>query len=241
MKILAIMPVYNEDDILRWIIEKLVAQRIDVLVLDNHSTDSSHDAAVNAGARVEMFGREFDFDDAELTDEVMTRSCVSDADWIIVHSADEVFRSPALDESYRAFIERADAAGANVIDHNTRLYVPTDNVFKYGDPEEFFRYWVSENAEGFGTHTQERTFKPHASLRSETFLHSVIRDDKTVFAERGLRKHYTVRSGNHAIRKHHERKTRFRDSGEYFYRRREPMAIWSLHNKELQYDSPEEP
>jgi glycosyltransferase involved in cell wall biosynthesis len=200
IKILAIMPVRNEEEIVYWAVEKLVRQGIDVLMLDNHSTDSSAAEALRAGARVKLWGNPHTFSEVEMNETVLREARESDADWIIFHCADEVFLSQS-DESYRALIERMHASGYNCINHRTQQYVPLDDSFVKGDMEERFKYWVSEESLGFFGYQQERAFIRHDELSTPSHLHTIDFPGKRVADELGLRKHYPILGQTHGMRK----------------------------------------
>lgn len=195
------MPVYNEDDIVYWSVRKYIKQGIDVLALDNHSNDSTANEAARAGATVETFGSEGHFSEVEMDNLVIRKASQSGYDWTIFAAADEVYCPPTADETYRTFVERADAAGANVINHYTHQYVPTDETFVRGDYEQHFRHWLTEDDLGLVGYRQERTFKPRVGMYSTTFMHTVDFDGKVLFGEIGIRKHYPIRSTWHGMKK----------------------------------------
>lgn len=230
MNIQAIIPAHNEGDILYWIVSKLVSQGIGVTVLDNHSTDNSAAEAARAGATVTLWGRKDAFDDGEMADGVLSLARASGADWTLFNAADEVFRSPVAGESYAQFLSRADAAGANVIEHTVEWHVPTDESFSCGDPEEAFPHWIDLDTAGINMRQFQRAFKPNASISTDSYMHTITCDDKTIFAETGVLKHYTYRSTAHAAAKHNERMLRYGAQAGTFYRKpslkQGPLPVW---------------
>ena len=239
IKIQAIMPMRNEDDIVFWTVAKLISQGIDVLVLDNHSTDSGVADVINAGARVERWGSPSYFSEAEKNDTVLNAIRASDADWIIYHDADEVFRSPVAGESYRAFVERVAASGATAINHTSRQYSPVDDNFERGDPESYFKHWVTEESLGFHGFRQERTFKRHPEVSTATCLHTIDFPGKILASEEGIRKHYPIRSQRHGMKKvFTERYGRSVDNTFTQYRRylTAPNFLYDLADPRLQHD-----
>lgn len=240
LKILAIMPVRNEDDIVYWAVKRLTDQGIDVLMLDNYSTDASAADAANAGATIKAFGKPERFSEHEMNDAILREARNSDADWIITHAADEIYCSPVAGESYRAFIERTDAAGFNCINHQSQQYSPVDESFKRGDLEPHFKHWVTEESLGFFGFRQERTFVRRPDLRTDTCLHTITFEGKTVSPEEGIRKHYPIRSTTQGLRKlFTERYGRSVDNTFVQYRRylTDPTFIWDVANPLLHHDA----
>jgi glycosyltransferase involved in cell wall biosynthesis len=104
LRVVALIAAYNEEDVIDSVIRDLVRQRLDVYVIDNHSTDSTADRARSWLGRgvigVEAFPREGPGEGpgqyrwADLLRRKEELAVSLDADWFLHQDADEFRDSP---------------------------------------------------------------------------------------------------------------------------------------------------
>src|SRR6185437_13259271 len=142
LKVVAFMPVYNEADILPFVLAHMREQGIDVHVLDNWSTDGTFEILMRTpGITVERFpasGPSDEFSSRDLQARVEELALHSDADWCMLSDADEWRRSSRDGERLVDAIARVDAEGFNCIDHQVFNFFCTDENWS-GNPEEYFQ------------------------------------------------------------------------------------------------------
>jgi glycosyltransferase involved in cell wall biosynthesis len=210
-RVLAIVPAYNEEDIIALTIADLVGQGLDVYLIDNWSSDRTIERAEPLMGRglvgIERFppdGPTATYDLGLLlrrVEQVAHRHRW--AHWVMLHDADERRRSPWPGLSLRQAIWRVDKAGFSCIDHITLNFWPIDDVFdpQICDVEQHFRHFE------FSTHPghfhQRRAWKQTdapASLATSAG-HDVQFPSRRVYPYKFLLKHYPVRSQAHGERK----------------------------------------
>jgi glycosyltransferase involved in cell wall biosynthesis len=151
MKALAIIPAYNEADIIGWTVRHLQTQCLDVLVLDSGSTDGTAGAAVAAGALVipaiSQVATRVSWRGLLGQVEHWAAEYIGQYGWCMLCDADEIRRStgdPASRDARRLVIvfEQLCVDGYNAADHIVCTFHPIDNGFDGSqDPEEYFRFY----------------------------------------------------------------------------------------------------
>jgi glycosyltransferase involved in cell wall biosynthesis len=215
--VLAIMSSFNEEDVIEATIKHLVANQIDVYLIDNGSTDGTVEAAsewLGRGLKaIERFqGREdgrFDWEAILRRKEEIASEYP--ADWYIHHDADEIRHGPWPRLNLKQAIQSVDAVGFNCIDFEVFQFRPIDEGFERGmDLVTYFSYY--EDAEDFDQ-LQLKCWKatPEFDLVS-VGGHDVHFSGRRVFPVKFLLRHYPIRSAQHGRRKvFHERLPRFRE------------------------------
>ncbi len=145
-RVVAIMSVYNEEDILGPTLQALIDDRIDVYLIDNWSTDRTHQIAEAFLGRgliaIERFPDQPTsvFELSGLLSRVEAIAAGIPSQWFIHHDADERREGPWPGHSLRDALWAADRAGFNAIDHTVLNFRPVDNGFVSGtDYVEYFR------------------------------------------------------------------------------------------------------
>lgn len=220
-RVLAIIPTFNEADVIAHTLQYLLDDHIDVHVLDNWSTDSTvdivRDIATQSPVTIERFpadGRSDVYDVRSILRRVEELATTVSADWIVLHDADERRRSPWPGIGLRDGLYHVDRAGFTCIDHITLNFWPVDNGYDSTvDLESHFAYF--EFSAHAGHFHQRRAWKhPHNPVcLAPSAGHDVVFPGRRVYPFRFLLKHYPIRSQAHGERKVlHERQPRF--SGE---------------------------
>ncbi len=212
----AILAVYNEVDILREAVEKLIAQEIDVYLIDNMSSDGTADCVahlVGSGlidieqVRFEENGREV-YDWTALLRRKEAVSRLLDHDWFLHVDADEIHYAPWPGVSLREGIERVDAAGYNLINFKLFSFRLSADTLIDGDFESAMTLYSA--TERFNQR-QVKAWKAHPAVNIAALGgHHIVVPDARVYPTRFIHKHYPVRSLEHGRRKIlAERKARF--------------------------------
>ena len=130
LRIVALLAVRNEAAYMERCLAHLVQQGIEVLVIDNDSTDSTAEIARRWEGRgvigVERHPYPGHYDWQGLLRRKAELAQGIDADWFIHHDADEIRQSARSGESLAAAITRLDAAGFNAIDFDEFVFLPPD-------------------------------------------------------------------------------------------------------------------
>lgn len=155
MKVLAVMPVRDEGDIIAWTVAHLVRQGVQVYALDNWSRDGSwdllHHLPLIGFERFPADGPDSDYSCRRQHRRIDEICAASDADWCVFHDADEIRRSPRKGETLAQGFARVGAEGYNVVNHRLYLFQPTDNAYR-GDPERHFRYYRTNHIDSANGH-----------------------------------------------------------------------------------------
>lgn len=202
MKIVAFMPVYNEADVLPFVLAHMREQGIDVYALDGWSTDGTYEILQNAGVPVERFPADNPAKQQVCRDilariEDLAES--SDADWCGISDADEWRRSSRAGETLAAAIARVDAEGYNAIDFKVFAFFCTDANWT-GNLEQYFRYYNLTDL--ICRLPQEKFWKNLGRVNvRDTGGHRVEFPGKRVAPEKFIMKHYPYRTPAQAKRR----------------------------------------
>jgi len=206
-KVVAIMTVYNEEDVVGPAIEKLVGDGVGVYVIDNWSTDKSMEI-VRAFEGRGLVGLER-FPDAPsdrfvlraLLHRVAAVAAELGADWYVHHDADESRSGPWPNLGLRNALWRVDQAGFSAVDHTVANYRPIDNAFEPGsDFERHMRHF--EFGRSRDLLLQTKAWKNVGPVDLATAAgHEVAFRGRRIFPYKFLLKHYPIRSQSHGERK----------------------------------------
>ena len=228
-RVVAFMHTFNEADIIRQQVLRLLAQGIEVHVIDNWSTDGTPEAIEDLrgnGVTLERFpatGGSEGFDLRSLLGRIEDAAATVAADWCLLHDADEVRQSPWLDLSLRNSLWKAQQAGANAVDFTRLDFRPVDDSFTpEADLPATLRYCEF---------TQESLAPPQVkawrapSLRPQLASsggHDVGFPDRRIFPLNFLLRHYPVRSQRHG-------ETKIFTDRQPRYRAEDVRAGWHHH------------
>lgn len=228
-RVVALMPVYNEADVVEHSIAALVSEGIEVYVIDNWSTDETSSIAERLVGRgvigVERFPRERPTARMEwslILRRIEELSVSLDADWVVHVDADERRRSPWPGVGLRDALFYVDQCGFNCVDHTVLVFHPTADVFVGGDVEDEFCFF--EFGQRPGHFMQRKAWKNTGArpVHAESGGHDTTFPGRRVYPFKFLLKHYPIRSQAHG-----ERKV-FRERIERFDPR-EREAGWHTH------------
>jgi len=216
MRALAIIPAFNEADIIGWSVRHLVEQGLAVHVIDCESTDDTVRIARHAGGAVERYpvkdGRVSWRRILQHAEELANDSSRFHH-WIMLQDADEIRRSPLSGECLLSAFDRMHFDGYNVAEFIVRTYRPIDNGYDGSqDPENYFGQWEVDD---FNCRIgQQKAWK------NEGGVHFAWSGGHRLRADHELRphplklisKHYPIRNQAHGERKvFKERRGRWSD------------------------------
>ena len=207
-RVVAIMSAYNEEDVIGPTIQALVDDKIDVYLIDNWSTDRTHEIAETFVGRGLIAIERFPdaptpiFDLAGLLGRVEAIAAQTPSRWFIHHDADERREGPWPGHSLRDALWAVDRAGFNAVDHTVLNFRPIDNGFVPGS--DFVRYFRSfEFGDTPDMLHQVKAWKDSGGPVSlaATAGHQVVFPGRRIFPYKFVLKHYPVRSQAHGERK----------------------------------------
>ena len=131
-RIVALLGVRNEAAYMARCIRHLIEQGVEILLLDNDSTDDTVAIARRWLGRgvigIERHPYPGYYDWTGILQHKAALAQALEADWFIHHDADEIRQSRHAGETLAAAIARADAAGYNAIDFDEFVFLPTSDA-----------------------------------------------------------------------------------------------------------------
>jgi glycosyltransferase involved in cell wall biosynthesis len=229
-RVLAVMPVFNEQDLVAGTVSALLNAGIEVHVVDHWSTDRTLERVQGLGDRPRLRWERFPADGpratyawASLLERLDAVAAESSADWCIYHPADERRHSPWPGVCLRDALFHVQELGYNAVDHARFTFRLVDHGFLDGDdPETHFRYF---SPEGSSIHTVDVSAwrNEHRPVGLAAMAgHEVIFAGRRVCPYRFVLAHYPIRSQSQGERKLRDRALR--------WDRREWRRGWPLHD-----------
>lgn len=204
MRLLGMIPVYNESDIIESVINYLVSQGVELVILDNGSTDGSYEICskhVSKGvlSLETVFTERFEFD-------LIIRKLYETAlsyrpDWILLNAADEFLESPYPDLKLKEAIQLEDQKGYNLIQFNNFEFWPTeqDRESLETDVRKRLKYYT------WNDDCQFRCWKVYAGIKVggsaghyPVFPKNV---NMKIAKNKYVLRHYRIRSYQHGLKK----------------------------------------
>ena len=148
VRVVAILATYNEERFVRGCIKNLVAQGVDVYLIDNSSTDRTVEIAREYLGRglidIEAFPRGdgvYRWRDILRRKEELARTL--EADWFMHVDADEIHLPPRKDRTLAEAFARVQKAGYDAVDFQEFVFVPTreDPDHDHPDYEKTMRWY----------------------------------------------------------------------------------------------------
>jgi hypothetical protein len=215
-RVVAIVAVRNEEDILEPCIRSLRSEGVEVYILDNWSTDRSVDIAQqfvgNGVAAIERFpatGPSATWEWAQMLQRMEAVATEVTADWYLHTDVDEIRHSPWPNVSLRDALFHVGRQGYNVVDYTELAFRPVDDGYRAGSSlEEYFRHYAFDQS----VDNQYKTWK---SIGARVYLarsgHAVTFSGRRVAPYNFLFKHYPIRSQAHGEQKLQSRNARLSD------------------------------
>lgn len=211
-KILTIMAVYNEDDIVSQTIEHYINQGTDVYVIDNNSNDETPKIieALKEKYPGQVMSENFPkqavkahvYDAKKLKQRIDQVAAESNYEWILFSDADEMRTSPSLELTLVEYISMVDNLKYNAIDFTVIDFWPTKDGYDGSqNPKTFFKYF--EFGRRPGHFQQVKGWKNQHKLVGLEIGggHGLNFEGMKVYPLKFLLKHYPIRSNEQAYRK----------------------------------------
>lgn len=214
---LAVMPAYNEGDVVGPAIGALISEGVDVYLLDHRSTDDTVAAATpwlgRGLVRIERFPDESGPGYDERNGDVMVWRDILrrveqvtnevQADWYLFVNADEFRESPWPGVSLADGLREADELGFTAVNFELVNFRPTpQDAFVPGtDVREALRFYEPP---GVYDLLQVKAWKAQGGAPVDLAFHGghdVLFDGKRVFPVPFVLRHYPIRSAEHGRRK----------------------------------------
>lgn len=201
-RILAIISMFNEKDIIVESVKKLIKNGINVHVIDNWSKDGGFEKVVELSKTSKniTYERFPDKPEAEYKwGEILKRkqdiAQEMEFDWYLHCDADEVRQSP-WSNNLAESITRIDSMGFNAIDLTVIDFRPIlDGYSENDDPEKFFTYF--EFGKRPGHFLQVKGWKANKDINLvDEGGHNASFPDRKIYPFKFLLKHYPLRSVN---------------------------------------------
>lgn len=208
-RVLAVVTGYNEMDILPYTLRRLLDEGLEVVYIDNWSTDDAWElVASRFGDSVrtlrlpEVDTKTYDW--VDLLGHVERLGIESGADWVIHHDADEIRHGPWASLGLRDSIWNVERRGFNAINHEVLDFRPVQDeplVETGADPTEALLWW--QHVMHPGNWLQVKGWQNSAQQvhLSASGGHEVQFPGRLIFPYRFLLRHYPLRSPEHARRK----------------------------------------
>jgi hypothetical protein len=218
VSVLAVVAIYNEEDIIAATIKHLLDQGTDVHIIDNWSNDGSYEiikALAENSSRIsyerfpEKPSNKFELEKIlnRVTDIAKAKP---EYDWIMLNDADEFRWSPWKGVTIQEAFSFLDSSGYNSVDYTVFNLSPTEEGFaQNNNPLTFFQYGQFSGMEGHFVQVKSWKNIPGADLASSGGHHVTFANQK-IFPLKFLLAHYPIRSSEHGRRKiFRQRKSRF--------------------------------
>ncbi len=208
-KVQAFVTAYNEADILEPCVKHLLAQGVQVHLIDNWSTDETWQVASrlaeDSRVTMEQFppeGPQPAYQWQRLLSRVDNLATASQADWCIHNDADELRQAPWPSLSLRDAFYCVERAGFNAVDHTILNFPPVEDIIYSG--ENFDRAFSGFR---FGTNpghfVQIKAWKNTGTGVNLAGFggHKANFEGQKIFPYKFLSRHYPFRSQEHGLRK----------------------------------------
>jgi len=213
MRIVGMIPVYNEENIIEEVIQHLLSQGLDLVVLDNGSTDGSYEICKKFAEKGlitlnQVKTSKFDFPLILriLYDMALTRN----PDWLIRSDQDEILESGIENLTLKEAIEQEDEKGCNLLQFDVFEFFATndDNLSEKSIKDKFRYYsWQHDNA--------YRAWKniPGTNVEDKAGHYPVfpVGHNYKLPPKKFVLRHYRFRNKDQAIKNNKERIERVKD------------------------------
>jgi SAM-dependent methyltransferase len=207
-RVLAVVTAYNEQDIVPHTIGRLLADGIEVVLVDNWSTDGTQRTVRERfGDRVRVLRcPEHDtgtYDWSRLLEEVERLGRESGADWVVHHDADELRQGPWEGLGLRDSLWNVQLRGFNAVDHTVINFRPVqgEEPPDGDDPTQSLVWWEFGRRGGHFVQVKAwRNFGQPVAL-AESGGHEAVFEGRRVAPWKFLLRHYPIRSASHGRRK----------------------------------------
>ncbi len=208
LSICAVIGVRNEASYLRVLLPILASQKIDVVIIDNESTDRSHELYTifsgNPIISIEHLpykGFYAHGEQLEIKQEIYRKI---DHDWVIHHDADEILEHYKEGHTLRDAIEEADEAGYNILNFDEIVFLPEshEDFRNKNYYQDILHYYFFEPCK----QRLHRVWKRALNFDSTKSGGHTITDKRAIiYPQNHILRHYIVTGYEHAKEKYLKR------------------------------------
>ena len=210
------VPVFNDGDIIKEVLEHLISQGIEPVVLDNGSTDGSFEICqefFNKGLIGLQRYESNKFLLMEILRKLYDMALVKSPDWLIINGSDEFLESGQNDSTLKTAISKIDSEGYNLIQFNVfNFFMTENNQNSEKSVKEKMKYYSFDHDDNY------RAWKFHPGISPELKGgHSPIFPSDLKYQicpTKFVLRHYRFRSKEQADRKMKERLIRNKGTAE---------------------------
>ena len=202
-RVVAVMTVYNEADIIESVIQHLHEQGVAVYLIDNWSTDGTYEKAqalIGKGVlRTERFPetppKTHVYSWSKLLTHVEEVAHNLTDYWVLHYDCDEIRESPFVGITLRDALYHVEQCGYNAIDHTVVNFSPIDNSFKPGNNlKDCITHFVMGKRPGYFIQIKGwKQLHQRVSLTASGG-HRVEFPGRRVYPYKFLTRHYPLRS-----------------------------------------------
>lgn len=238
VSICAVIAVRNEAHCLRVLLPRLARQNIDVVILDNGSTDGSLELYSSLRDRPLLMVEHLPYQGSfTLLGQLHAKQAIYGRlrhDWVIHHDADEVMEGQSPGQTLREAIEAAEASGCNALNFDEFVFLPEANADHFGRdyPAEILRYYFFEPRTNRLNRAWKRSLHPNGLLSGG---HNIDGVSLSFFPGNQILRHYIVLSEAHARQKYLHRTFSEQEARQGWHRNRLNLTDEMLR---LPHDSP---
>jgi hypothetical protein len=220
LSICAVMAARNESHYLKILLPILAQQHIDVVIIDNESSDNSHDVYSDCKDKPVIAVESLPYRGYSLPSLLDVKKSIYtklDHDWFIHHDPDEIMEH-RIRGGLRDAIEEADRNGYNALNFEEFTFLPEPDKDYFGTNYyvEMLRYYFFQP----GTNRLNRAWKNECGLHyGMSGGHHLSGDALRIDPTNHILRHYIVKSQNHARQKYLNRS----------YDRRATAQCWHIN------------
>ncbi len=217
-RVVAIMPTYNETDIITPSIKYLRRQGVAVYVVDNWSDDGTFEQAQALLGQGVMGLERFPANGYTgghthnwfaLLERTEHLAHTLDADWFIHHDVDERRESPWPDVTLRDALYHVEQCGFNSVDHTVLQFGPIDNGFAHrADFAAYFSHYRFGSRMGHFVQIKAWKQQQDPVNLAASGGHHVRFANQRIYPFKFLLRHYPLRTEQQAVRKIWQRQNR---------------------------------
>ncbi len=210
MRVVALLAVRNEEYYMERCLRYLYEQGIETCLIDNESTDRTMEIAKNFLHQGVFRIEHLPFTGIYEWEKILKYKCELaqeiDADWFIHHDADEIREAPKPFANLVQGIKDADEKGYNAINSDEFVFVPTseEEVFEGKDYLNEMRYYYYFRPNLLHRVNIWKKTGVNVDLASSGG-HSVMFENRRIYPENFILRHYILLSKGHAIEKYGRR------------------------------------
>lgn len=207
IKVCAFMSLFNEEDIIKETIEKLISNGIDIYIIDNGCTDKTIQIAENYLGKGVITIKEFVtiengkkvFRLSEILEQFEIASKALDYDWFLISDADEIKYSPWAKLSLTEGINKVDLMGYNLINFKLFDFHLLEGFQKTGAYEICMEHYSEPHK---ASYIQMKCWKKTEYVDIKSYGgHIISVPNPKLFPVRFINKHYPIRSIEHGVKK----------------------------------------